>query len=59
MVLDDICYDLGDTFLLELNRGNIGTVIDITTESNTSTGILCVELPLITGTGGGEISYIF
>lgn len=57
MALEDIVYNEGDkqNFIVEENRGDIGTIEDNLTESGSNSGILCNELP----ENGGETNYTF
>ena len=55
-MLDDIVFTDGDiqNFIVEIVAGTLNPPLDILTESNSNTGIICNELPAITG-GGGNI----
>ncbi len=45
MALEDIVFPDGDpqNFIQTMNRGNVGTISDITTETNSNSGILLAE----------------
>lgn len=59
-MLTDIVYDINSNtnFIMEMERGNIGTVSDIVTEADTPTGILVNEIPAQTG-GATEYAFAF
>ena len=52
MALDDIVFSDGDVqnFEMYMNRGNTGTVSDVSTEADSNAGILVNELPQIVDT---------
>jgi hypothetical protein len=61
MALTDIVFTTGEQigFTLTTNRGDIGTISEIFTETDTSSGILLSEIPTVTGGSVSEFSYIF
>jgi hypothetical protein len=62
MALTDIVFTTGEPigFVSTINRGDIGTVSEIFSESDTSFGVLLSEIPVVTGGGSSsESSYTF
>jgi hypothetical protein len=61
MALTDIVFTTGEPigFVSTINRGDIGTVSEIFSESDTSFGVLLNEIPQVTGGSVSEFSYIF
>jgi hypothetical protein len=59
MALDDIVFTTGEPigFTVTISRGDIGTVSEIMTETNSSTGILLNEIPSVIA--DAELSYTF
>lgn len=57
MALQDVVFSQGDNqnFIVEQNRGNVGTITDVLSEGGSNPGMQCVELPEKTGGGGGNI----
>ncbi len=57
-MLTDIVYDNNNNsnHIIEFNRGDIGTLVDIVTESNTNGGVLLYEVPAVQG---GAVEYAF
>lgn len=56
MALQDVLFSQGDNqnFIVEQNRGNVGTITDVLSGGGSNSGMQCVELPEKTG-GGGNI----
>lgn len=61
MALTDILFTTGEPigFVVSVNRGDVGTVSTVVTETDTSSGMLLSEIPLVTGGSVSEFSYIF
>lgn len=61
MALTDIVYTTGEQvgFVQYILRGDIGTVSEIFSESDSSRGALLNEIPQVTGGSVSEFSYIF
>jgi len=59
MALTDIVFTTGEPigFTVTIDRGDIGTVSTIHTETNSSTGVLVNEIPRIIA--DAELSYTF
>ena len=59
MALTDIVFTTGEPigFTVTINRGDVGTVSTINTETNSSTGTLLNEIPQVIA--GTEMSYTF
>lgn len=57
MALQDVVFNEGDNqnFIVEQDRGNVGTITDVLSEGGSNTGMQCVELPEKTGGGEGNI----
>jgi len=60
MALTDIVFTTGEPigFTVTINRGDIGTVSEVMTETNSSAGVLLNVIPQVTG-GAGEVAYTF
>lgn len=59
MALQDINFNNGDdqNMILEMNRGDIGVLVDVLSEPNTSQGVPVVEIPQQVGGGGNTFIY--
>jgi hypothetical protein len=61
MALTDIVFTTGEQigFVQYVNRGDIGTVSEVLSETDSSFGVLLNEIPQVTGGSVSEFSYIF
>jgi hypothetical protein len=61
MALTDIVFTTDEPigFTVTLNRGDIGTVSEILSDTDSSYGVLLNEIPQVTGGSVSEFSYIF
>ncbi len=59
MALQDINFNNGDdqNMILEMNRGNVGVLVDVLSEPNTAQGVPVVEIPQQVGGGGNTFIY--
>jgi len=59
MALQDINFNNGDNqqMILEMNRGNVGVLVDVLSEGGSSSGIDVVEIPAQVGGGGNTFIY--
>ena len=59
MALQDINFNNGDNqqMILEMNRGNVGVLVDVLSEGGSSSGIDVVEITAQVGGGGNTFIY--
>jgi hypothetical protein len=59
MALQDINFNNGDNqqMILEMNRGNVGVLVDVLTNGGNSSGIPVLEVPQQQGGSGNTFIY--